>query len=92
VEGEGEREAGWLGTRTVGATSDGLAHRWLRSACGRGCAGCDAARAGLHGLRRERAGGCADGRSGGSSCGEGAVDPRSAAAAAWQACGRHQSR
>ncbi len=28
VEVEGEREAGWLETRTVGATSDGLAHRW----------------------------------------------------------------
>ncbi len=28
VEAEGEREAGWLETRTVGATSNGLAHRW----------------------------------------------------------------
>jgi hypothetical protein len=28
VEVEGEREEGWLGTRTVGATSDGLAHWW----------------------------------------------------------------
>jgi hypothetical protein len=28
VEREREREAGWLGPRTVGATSDGLAHRW----------------------------------------------------------------
>jgi hypothetical protein len=29
VEMEGEREAGWLETCTVGATSDGLAHQWL---------------------------------------------------------------
>ncbi len=28
VEVEGEREAGWLEARTVGATSDGLAHWW----------------------------------------------------------------
>jgi hypothetical protein len=28
VEVEGKREAGWLEMRTVGATSDGLAHRW----------------------------------------------------------------
>ncbi len=28
LEVEGEREAGWLETRTIGATLDGLAHRW----------------------------------------------------------------
>ncbi len=75
---EGEREAGWLGTRTVGATSDGLAHWWRRSACRRGREGSDAARVGLHCLLRERAGGCSDGRSGGSFCWEEAVNPLSA--------------